>query len=76
MKRVWRLAIGAAGLLAATVLATACATVEPWERSAFADPLLRRDRDPLRDALTEHIYFSREATAGGRDVGGGGCGCN
>ncbi|MCC5025728.1 MAG: DUF4266 domain-containing protein [Candidatus Synoicihabitans palmerolidicus] len=26
--------------------------------------------------MSEHIYFSREATAGGRGVGASGCGCN
>ena len=41
-----------------------------------ADYTMRADRDPLADSLHEHIYFTREAAAGGRGVGGGGCGCN
>ena len=53
-----------------------CTTVHPWERAALADYIMRPDRDPLSTAMTEHIYFSREASSGGRGVGGSGCGCN
>jgi len=31
---------------------------------------------PLSNALDDHIYFSKEASNGGRSFGGGGCGCN
>ena len=50
--------------------------VQPWERAALADYTMRSDRDPLQAAMSEHIYFSREASSGGRGVGGSGCGCN
>jgi len=54
-----------------------CATrVEPWQRGNLADYTMRSDRDPQSAAMTDHIYFSREAANGGRGVGGGGCGCN
>jgi hypothetical protein len=53
-----------------------CATVRPWERGTLADYTMRPDRDPLAAAMSEHVYFSREASSGGRGVGGGGCGCN
>lgn len=59
-------AIGAAG----------CTTVQPWERATLTSYSMRPDRDPLAQAMGEHIYFSREAAAGGRSVGGSGCGCN
>jgi hypothetical protein len=65
--------------LAVPVLAfslAGCAHVEPWERATLGDYLMRTDRDPLADSLSEHVYFTREAAAGGRGVGGGGCGCN
>ncbi|MBE2213149.1 MAG: DUF4266 domain-containing protein [Opitutaceae bacterium] len=55
---------------------TGCTTVQPWERGNLADATMRPDRDPLQASMTEHIYFSREASSGGRGVGGGGCGCN
>ncbi len=50
--------------------------VHPWERGTLADYTMRPDRDPLHTAMSEHIYFSREASSGGRGVGGSGCGCN
>jgi hypothetical protein len=27
-------------------------------------------------AIDDHIYFSKEASSGGRGFAGGGCGCN
>lgn len=61
---------------AALFLQTGCANVKPWQRGALADYTMRSDRDPLGLAFFEHTWFSREAAAGGRGVGGGGCGCN
>ena len=63
-------------LLALPALATSCATVNPWERGHLADYTMRPNRDPLTDSISEHVWFTREAFAGGRGVGGGGCGCN
>jgi hypothetical protein len=63
-------------LVALTALAGGCKTVQPWERAMLADYTMRPDRDPLATSLSEHIHFTREAAAGGRGVGGGGCGCN
>lgn len=53
-----------------------CATVRPWQRGTLADYTMNPGRDPLATAMSEHIYFSREAAEGGREVGGAGCGCN
>ena len=53
-----------------------CANVKPWERGHLADYLMRGDRDGLTGSISEHVWFTREAFAGGRGVGGGGCGCN
>lgn len=50
--------------------------VQPWQRATLADPIMNPARDPLATAMTEHVYFSREAAEGGRGVGGAGCGCN
>lgn len=63
------------GCAAASILA-GCASVQPWERGRLSDYTMRPDRDPLHDMYMEHIYFTREAAAGGRSIGGGGCGCN
>jgi hypothetical protein len=64
-------------LLGAALLLTGCQTqVQPWEKGLLADYTMRADRDLLHDAMSEHIYFSREASSGGRGVGASGCGCN
>ena len=63
-------------LVGFTALLSGCTTVHPWERATLADYTMRPDRDPLHNTMFEHIYFSREASTGGRGVGGSGCGCN
>lgn len=62
----------------ALLVATGCNTinVQPWERGTLSEYSMRPDRDPLALAMNEHTFFSREATSGGRGVGGSGCGCN
>jgi hypothetical protein len=51
-----------------------CATVEPWQRDLHAREDMRpNERDT---AIDDHIYFSKEASSGGRGFAGGGCGCN
>jgi hypothetical protein len=59
---------------AATLAASGCVAVKPWERDLHA----REDMQPsgVDTAIDEHIYFSKEASSGGRGFGGGGCGCN
>lgn len=68
-------------LVVGTALFSGCANgnlarVKPWERATLADYTMRSDRDPLHTAMAEHVFFSRETAAGGRGVGGSGCGCN
>jgi hypothetical protein len=53
-----------------------CAGVKPWERDILSRPGMQLDPNPLISACDDHIYFSREASKGGRGFGGGGCGCN
>jgi len=62
--------------LQAVVLFSGCTSVKPWERGTLGDYTMRPDRDSQELALREHVFFTREACAGGRGVGGGGCGCN
>jgi hypothetical protein len=58
--------------------ASGCATtsVKPWDRDLLAQPKMRLVPHPMEHAIDEHIYFSKEGSTGGSDVGGGGCGCN
>jgi hypothetical protein len=67
--------LGLAGLLAGCTNAR-LVRVQPWQRGTLADYTMRPDRDPLASAMSEHVYSSREAAAGGQGVGGSGCGCN
>ena len=57
---------------------SACSTlgVEPWERDVLAKDEMQLVADPLEANIDDHIYFSKEASSGGRGFGGGGCGCN
>ncbi len=73
----WRLVLSLSGI-AASGFFGGCASqpVQPWQRGAFASYEMSPDRDPIATAASEHIYFSREASSGGRGVGGSGCGCN
>ena len=50
--------------------------VEPWERDILAKDEMQLTTDALEAATDDHIYFSKEASSGGRGFGGGGCGCN
>lgn len=50
--------------------------VKPWERGVLAQRDMQLISEPLEVGLDDHIYFSKEASSGGRGFGGGGCGCN
>ena len=60
------------------ILCSACSSmgVEAWERDILAKDEMQLVSDPLEVAIDDHIYFSKEASSGGRGFGGGGCGCN
>jgi hypothetical protein len=50
--------------------------VQPWERDLLAKEEMALDSEGNDLGLDDHIYFSKEATSGGRAFAGGGCGCN
>jgi hypothetical protein len=50
--------------------------VKPWQREVLSRPDMRPDGNAVDDAIDDHMYFSKEASSGGRSFGGGGCGCN
>jgi len=59
------------------LLASGCTNlgVQPWERDLLAQEGMSLN-NPVDNALDDHIYFSKEASSGGKSFGGGGCGCN
>jgi len=50
--------------------------VKPWQREVLARQEMQLDSNPLDAAIDDHLYFSKEASSGGRSFAGGGCGCN
>ena len=71
MKRLCRFLLACALLLTA-----ACATVQPWDRDLTAEKKMSFNPSPQLQAVDDHIYYSKEASAGGATMAGGGCGCN
>ena len=65
-------------LIALIIFLSGCSSlgVEPWERDILAKKQMALSASPIDAALDDHIYFSKEASSGGRSFGGGGCGCN
>ncbi len=65
-------------LLAILVFFSGCAGmgVKPWEHDLLAEEAMQVDPNPIQSSFDDHIYFSKEASSGGRSYGGGGCGCN
>ncbi|MES9968702.1 MAG: DUF4266 domain-containing protein [Candidatus Thiodiazotropha sp.] len=65
-------------MIPASIMLYGCANlgVEPWERDLLAKPEMQLIADPVEAGLDDHIYFSKEASSGGRSFAGGGCGCN
>jgi hypothetical protein len=50
--------------------------VKPWQRETLSKKHMQFNSDPVDSAFDDHIYFSKEASSGGRGFAGGGCGCN
>jgi hypothetical protein len=67
---------GAAAGILFLALTAGCATVRPWDRDLLAQKKMSFVPNPMIQAVDEHIYFSKEGSTGGQEVGGGGCGCN
>lgn len=62
-------------LIALSLGASGCASVEPWERGNLAKPQMAPEPYPLQAELRGHSYGAREAAGGGNAGTGGGCGC-
>ena len=63
-------------LLAVSLSACSSMGVKPWERGNLAKPAMTFGSDSMIEATEDHVYFSKEASSGGRSFGAGGCGCN
>ena len=70
--------IRVSALLLLTCAGQGCSSmgVDAWDRDILAKPEMQLTTDAIEAATDDHIYFSKEASSGGRGFGGGGCGCN
>jgi hypothetical protein len=66
------------GVVLIAIMASGCTSmgVEAWERDILAKDEMQLTTDAVEAQIDDHIYFSKEASSGGRGFGGGGCGCN
>lgn len=71
-----RVSVLTAILITAGVSGCSSLGVKPWQRDVLAREEMQPDSDPLDAAIDDHLYFSKEASSGGRSFAGGGCGCN
>jgi hypothetical protein len=70
------LGLAAAVLLVFSLSGCSAVGVQVWERDILSKPEMQMDNPALDRAIDDHVYFSKEASSGGRGFGGGGCGCN
>ncbi|MFI4868015.1 MAG: DUF4266 domain-containing protein [Steroidobacterales bacterium] len=65
-------------ILGGVALASGCGSlgVKPWQRDMLSREDMQFDANAMDDAIDDHLYFSKEASSGGRSFAGGGCGCN
>jgi len=61
-----------------SLLTTACVIepIKPWHRDVLARENMAIDADEMIGLMDEQVYYSKEASSGGKGIGGGGCGCN
>lgn len=65
-------------ILCGAMLASGCSSlgVKPWERDVLSRQDMLLNGGSIDDSIDDHLYFSKEASSGGRSFAGGGCGCN
>jgi hypothetical protein len=72
--RLWRVPLLAVAI--AVVCGCSSLGAKPWQRGTLAREDMQLGGEPMDAAIDDHLYFSREASSGGRGFAGGGCGCN
>ncbi|HSY09016.1 MAG TPA: DUF4266 domain-containing protein [Steroidobacteraceae bacterium] len=65
-------------IVAGAMFLSGCASlgVKPWQRDVLARKDMQLSAGSIDSAVDDHLYFSKEASSGGRSFAGGGCGCN
>lgn len=62
--------------IALMIIVGGCTPVKAYQRGHLAKPEMSWKPLVQQAQLNDHIYFSKEASAGGTQAAGGGCGCN
>ncbi len=78
MKPVFRRFIGVLVIGVGVVGGGGCTSLgaKPWDHDLLAERAMQVGGYPIEAGMDDHIYFSKEASSGGRSFAGGGCGCN
>ena len=65
-------------ILILSIIMSGCSTmgVKPWQRDLMAKRSMRPVTHPIVNSMETHIDYSKEASTGGQNASGGGCGCN
>ncbi len=65
-------------LAASAAMLSGCAATggQICVKPPVASEEMQLDRRLSKGLIDDHVYFSKEASSGGRSFGGGGCGCN
>lgn len=71
-----RLILGKLVCVALIVVMQGCTQVPAYQRGNLSKPEMAWSPDPQDATLSKHIYFAKEASSGGAEPAGGGCGCN
>lgn len=69
-------AVCVSALISLAIVLSGCSDVPVYKRGNLAKPEMSWSPDPMEAALQKHIYFAKEASSGGAEAAGGGCGCN
>ncbi len=62
--------------IALLVLVQGCSSVPAYQRGNLSKLEMAWTPDHQDATLQKHIYFAKEASSGGAEPAGGGCGCN
>ena len=73
-----RRALSILACIGLALVCSACTTIgpKPWQKDLMSRREMQVGAYALQAAAEDHIYFSKEASSGGRSYAGGGCGCN
>jgi hypothetical protein len=76
MKSLFRAALVAILLSGCAELHTLYQPPQAWERDLLARDKMLIGGNAAEAGTDDHIFFSKEGSSIGRNIGGGGCGCN